>query len=86
MEAMGTQHRDQNGKEVRPGSQPEARDQALTVALGTVPPDSASSSFPGRSHGDPGEASGEGGHCGLPGSGEQESRCWVGGRRWAQNQ
>lgn len=53
-------------------SQPEARDQALTVSLGTVPPDSTSSGFPGRSHGDPGEASGAWGHCGLPGSGEQE--------------
>lgn len=54
-------------------SQPEARDQALIVSLGTVPPDSTSSSFPGRSHGDPGEASGAWGHCGLPGSGEQET-------------
>lgn len=51
-------------------SQPEARNQALMVSLGTVPPDSTSSSFPGRSHGDPGEASGAWGHCRLPGSGE----------------
>lgn len=48
------------------------------VSLGTVPPDSTASSFPGRPHGDPGEASGEWGYCGLPGPGEQERRYWVG--------
>lgn len=57
------------------GFRPGARGQALTASLGTVPSDSTAPGLPGGPLGDLGEASGEWGHCGLPGSGE-----WYEGR------
>ena len=86
---MGTQHRGQNQAGISPGLNLGGwwgQAGALTVSLGTVSPDCPAPSFPGGPHGDPWEASGEWGHCGFPGPGEQEAGVgWGAGGRSRTN-